>query len=528
MKKINKLWQGISDYISRNPSEIIFGTYFLLVMAVSAYAASSTSIFSKNFIAVFILYTVFSLVPRIHRGIQKVSFDPCLNVSKKKKLCVFGIASLSCYIVLIICFIANYPGSFPGDSLGQYKQAMTGVYNDWHPVWHTLLIFTLPLKLTNGWIGSIVFFQIVYFSLLIGYMAVTIYKYAGKCYAFISVAFILLSPFTLEIVMYPWKDVAFAIASGFCMLYAINIYFTNGEWGNKFYRIVLLAFMLASATLFRHNGVLFSFFLLVALFFFLQKRKWLLLVVSTAFIFAFVKFPVYTYFKVEKPPYRVMETTGLPLSVILNVAKECPDRVNEHTIEFVSKMMSVQPDWKKYHNISGLNSVKYRKFDYDAIENEGVKNILVMMFHCFSVAPKQSIMALYGLTTPVYSLEHSCVSGSGIQENDVGIVYTGNKRLLDIENKYLYGIIIKTPLRFVFACLGSTILIMLAFILFKSNLKNMDDWKRIFLCLPIFTYNFGTMLFLSGNDARFFYVSFIICPLVVLIMCGKRESYDGI
>ena len=524
MKKINELWQRVSSYVRRNPTEIIFGAYFLFVMLVSAYAASSTTIFSKNFIAILVLYAVFSLVPKIHRGIEKISFEPSVSVIKKNKVIVFGIASGVCFIILLFCFIANYPGSFSYDSIEQYEQAVVRRFDDWHPAYHTFWIFSLPLKITGGWIGSIVLFQIFYFSLLIGYLAVTIYKYAGKCYAFISVAFILLSPFTLKIVMYPWKDVAFAISSGFCMLYAINIYFTNGKWGNKFYRIVFLAFMLASTTLFRHNGVLFSFFLLVALFFFLQKRRWFLLVVTTVFIFAFVKFPVYTCFKVEKPPYRVMETTGLPLSVILNVAKECPDRINEKTTTFVAKMTSVQPDWKEKHKIAGFNSVKFGGVDAKAIDNVGMKQIIQMMCHCFIVAPKQSILAIYGLTKQVYSLEHESGISNGIQENDFGIISNGNKRLLDMEDRYVYGLIINTPLRFVLACLGSTILVMLAFILFKSNLKNMDDWKRIFLCLPIFTYNFGTMLLLSGDDVRFFYVSFIICPLVVLIMCGKRES----
>ena len=328
--------------------------------------------------------------------------------------------------------------------------------------------------------------------------------------------------------MYPWKDVAFAIASGFCMLYAINIYFTNGEWGNKFYKMVLLAFMLASATLFRHNGILFTFFLLIALIFYMPKRKWFLLVCMVGLILILIKVPLYSFFYVQKAPYRVMETMGLPLSVIVNVTKECPDRVNAQTADFVSEMMQDQPDWKEFHNISGFNTIKFRGVKFDTIENEGITQILKMCFHCFVAAPKQSIMAIYGLTASVYSFEYAAVFRVGVRENDFGITYSGITSIQKVEN-YYKSLIEKTPLRFIFLCVGFSILVMVAFILFKSDFKRIEDWKRLLLCFPIFAYNFGTMLFLSGNsDVRFFYVSFIICPLVVLIMCGKRESDDGI
>ena len=29
----------------------------------------------------------------------------------------------------------------------QLEQAITGKYNDWHPVWHTIIFFTIPIKI---------------------------------------------------------------------------------------------------------------------------------------------------------------------------------------------------------------------------------------------------------------------------------------------------------------------------------------------------------------------------------------------
>lgn len=530
MRKENKLLKSFFVYLYKNLSEIVFGIYFLFIMSASVFATLSGAGCGKYkygicLFATLVLYTVFSLVPKIHSIVLKINFTTQQDFSKNKALKVFCFAGGITFAVLLACYAANYPGSYSPDSIYQYRQAVTGEYSDWHPVWHTLLFFTVPLKITGGWTGSIILFQIIYFSLLIGYFASTVYLYAGKLYAIISVALILLNPFTLEIVMYPWKDVAFAIVSGFCMLYAVHIYFTKGDWCKQMSRLVLFSFMLASATLFRHNGILFTFFLLIALFFYMKKRHWMFLVAMTTLLFLCVRVPLYSFLNVEKPAQRTLETMGLPLSVIVNVAEECPNRLDKDTSDFVNELTINQPNWKQYHNISGFNSMKWLEggTNNDAIEKVGATGLLKMMCHCFKVAPKQACVAVGGLTIPVYGLEVACRAGKGITGNDLGIEYKGVKPLLFLEECYI-DLITKSPLCYIFSCIGLTILVMLAFIIFRGGFRNFEDWKRIFLCIPIFTYDFGTMLLLSGHDVRFFYISFIIYPLIVLIMTRQQEG----
>ena len=527
MKGNNGLLKKVWHHLRENPSEITFGTYLFLIMLISIYVAIYCEGRAYELFIVILLLFVLLLVPKLHRWIGKFSFTPTQDISRKKKLQIFGIAGGVSIIVLVFFYIGFYPGSFSPDSIYQYSQVVNGSYDDWNPAWHTFLIFTLPLKLTGGWLGSVVLFQIIYFSLLIGYMALLIYLYSGRVYACLSVSFILLNPYTIEIVMYPTKDVAFAIASALCMLYAMNIYFTRGKWCDKIYRIFMFAFMLACATLFRHNGILFTLILLFALFFFMQRKRWFFLLASTCVIIFCIKIPMYQYSNVNKPDKRILETMGLPLSVIINVAKESPESLDKQTSDFVADLMNKQPDWKMRHNISGLNSVKWDEngnlgINNYAVENAGVKEILQMMFHCFFVAPKDSFEAIGGLTIPVYGLEVNGRELNDIPPNDFGVTYNGVKTINIMEENYQYCVY-ATPLHLFFT-IGFTILVMLAFIIFKSNFRCFEDWKRIFLCLPIFTYNFGTMLLLSGHDVRFFYVSFLVCPLVVLIMCGERSD----
>ena len=68
-------------------------------------------------------------------------------------------------------------------------------------------------------------------------------------------------------------------------------------------------------------------------------------------------------------------------------------------------------------------------------------------------------------------------------------------------------------------------LFMIILIVGKSNFKSFEDWKRIFICLPIFAYDFGTMLLLSwDNDSRYFYITFLVVPLVAVIMLRETKT----
>ena len=494
---------------------LLFGLLFLISITASVSSDGHSILY-----VCMALLVVWVLTPKIRAGVGKVSFEPLQNISRQKQLRVFFISALTALAIMVFWFIGTYPGFFSPDSTVQYEQAVTGIYDDWFPVWHTILFFTLPINLT-GWSGSIVLFQILWFALLIGYYAQTVYKYAGSVYTKIAVAFVVCTPFTLEIMMYPWKDTAFGIASGFCMLFAIHIYMSKGQWCNKFPNILLMSFMLVNATIFRHNGILFTFFLIIGLLFIMSKWRWVELVSVSAVLFILIKIPLYSWLGVQKPGDRLLEISGLPLCVITSAAKECPQRLDAQTLQFVDDLLSVQPDWMENHSYEGFNSIKFKGMNNSVIDDAGIAGIIRMTWDCLKSAPLVSLKALRGVTLPVYDLGYGCIIHPDIADNDFGLEYSGNKIVRSIQKCYLLAIY-KTPLRIVFSNIAITILIMLAFILFKSNLRDVTDWKRITLCLPVLFYDFGTMLFMAGHDIRFFYMNWIIVPLIVLIMGSKK------
>ena len=509
------------DKLKRNFKEILFGVYLIVVLSISVAASAQNGVqYGTTMFFFLVLVSVCLIVPKVSAKIRTLNCE--FFVPEKKNIirfwCVF---SLVCFAFFLFWFVAYFPGAFSPDSIDQYEQVVLGRYNDWHPALHTLFAFTLPLKLT-GIVSSIVFFQIICFALVLGAVATTVYQFCGKKWAIALMLPVVISPWTYNIAMYPWKDVSFALAAALCMVVAVHIYYRKDISIGK---LVLFVMLLTFATVFRHNGILFTGMLIFALFFQIPIKKWLLVLGLFIASLGFVRGPLYTMMDVEKPGSRVVETMGFPLSVIMHVAKECPECLNDETSEFVVLLTRSEPNWKSSYDLTGFNSIKFSKIDLAVIENAGRLKIMRMMANCVFSAPIHSAVAVVAMTSIVYGLEINC--DREIVEmfnNEYGITYGGNAFLKNIAEKYSM-IIRKTLIRFFIATIGMPILVMLAFMLFRTHLCK-SDFKRIVLCLPILSYDFGTMLVMSGAESRFFYVTMLICPLVVALML--RESAPNV
>lgn len=528
-----KIYCESGEQVLKNNKKVNFFIFFLYMLCVwSIYLFVNYYDMLKNlqeskmlFIWLFILcfVIVLPISMAMFMCVMKIPSIKCrMHLSKKKKCYIFAMFFSICLVILFIYYLAYYPGAFSPDSLGQWGQVSEGKYNDWHPVWHTILFFAIPLKLTEDY-SLIVVFQIIYFSLILGYMVVCIAENSNMWASIAAFCFIVLNPYTGCIVMYPWKDVAFGITSLWAMVITYNIYVSKGEWVKKG-RIMLLAFVLVNVTLFRHNGILLSGMMLVALLFEMDRKKWRFLLLLLILLLFLVKGVLYSSLGVEKPGQRRMEMVGLPLTIIANVTKECPDRLDEEMKNFVYQMAS-QKDWEAKYICGDFNSIKWQGdvFSAEIIEKTSTMNILKMTARCFQIAPMESFKALFMLTDLVYSIEGDLEYDA---KPETAVTYNGNQVITTFLQCYK-EIFRNTILKYG-GSVGVSILIMVAVILGRSDLRSWKDWKRIFICLPIFTYDFGTMLLLTGADLRFFYVTFLLCPLIILILLQDNEREEMI
>lgn len=276
-----------------------------------------------------------------------------------------------CLAVLLIWYAGYYPGFFFSDIKDQLDQAVSGHYNDWHPVLQTILTFTLPLKITGGWVGSIILFQMVLFSATVSYMASVILRYGNWKFALGSVLFIVLNPITGKMCLYPLKDVTFAIWAVLLLAFAAQTYFSKGAWLNSPTHRICLICASAIATIVRHNGILFTLPLLLGVLFYTDKKRKFQILISVILLIVCVKGPVYAALHVEEPGQRQVEMLGMPLTIIGNVVVEHPEVLDEETQNLVYSIAS-QDNWEQYYVMGRFNTIKWAEgTNLDAIEEGG-------------------------------------------------------------------------------------------------------------------------------------------------------------
>ena len=464
------------------------------------------------------------LVPPLLRLVRTLRFGRNAAATRRRRRGVFLLVTAASLLILGAWLLVSGQGLYSPDSVEQLQQASAGVYNDWHPVWHTLVFFTLPYRLT-GMKLAVVLWQILLFSLMMGWMTATLYEFSTLRFALLGWCFVMLNPTTGGLAMHPWKDVGFSLAALAAGLCALRLWCAGeGDWARRPRGLILLGLSLANAALFRHNGILFAGFLLAALLFVLKRRQRAAVLLSFVLLFGAVKGPVYHLLDVEKPDQRVIETMGLPLTVIQNVVVQRPDALDEELSAFADAV-APREVWEEYYELGDFNRFKWKGADKDAIDAVGRGGLLRLMLHCFRLAPAESWQALFALTDMVYSVEGSPeddnispLLAGGDPLPGLGGRFDIRPQLLEYQ-RFFQG----TALSYT-RHIGLTLLALLTAALAECDLGRWQDWKKLLIVLSLFCYDFGTMLLLTGADYRFFYVSFPLCPVFLLLLLYDPEK----
>ena len=507
----------------------------LYIIFIFSTAVITSSNFSKFYFVVSeILITVISVIvcPKIIKYISNINIKQGAHSIRNNKSLFF--LKLSFYIIplclFFVYYFAYYPGGFSPDSISQYTQAINNQYNDWHPVIQTLFAFKLPLALTGGWIGSIVLFQIICFSAVLGYSFNTIFKFTNLKYTVLSMIFVLLNPQIGYIAMYPWKDISFAIGALLLLTYSLKIYYSKGYWINKPINIILFIITASLTTLFRHNALLFTIPLVAAVLFYLAKKRYLIrgLVICLCIIVLClgIKIPLYSAIGVTSPDKRQIETLGLPMTIIGAVVTHTPEALDEETREFAYKVAPKEV-WEEKYKDGSYNAVKWDdRTNNDVIEEYGTQKVVSMMFKSINASKRVALTSLIKLTDATYSLtdDYDRFIYPSIAENDYSISQTINGRLAAICEAYRD--FIKDFFSYPFLHLGFLHLILIVSILSKCKLNKIKDWKGILFIVPVFTYNFGTTILLTGIDdaTRFFFYTFILIPTLLVFLYRNNEE----
>lgn len=521
---LKKTWQalsGINGLLLVCCLMFAFTADVLISVPMSGYYL----IFSMLFFAgISVAISILAIRFLSQRDIRLAAHGPSDTTGKAigLKLAFYGLP----FAIFMLHYFAWYPGGYSFDGIEQYAQAVTHQYNDWHPVMHTLVAFTLPLTLTGGWSGSVVLFQMLAFSLVLGYLFTTVYQYTSTKYTLISMAFLLLNPQMGGISIFPWKDVGFAIGALLLLTYAFRIYVTKGVWLKKPVHAVFFVLCAALTTLFRHNALLFTIPLVIAVALCVSKKRGLLLCLSVLVLCTIVKGPVYSAIGVEQPGKRQIETLGLPMSVIGAAVSDQPEALDEETLEFAYRIAPKQV-WEEIYFDAGFNSIKFlEQTNCDVIEEYGAARVLSIMFKCIKAAPSATLKGLIQLTKAVYTLtsDYDEFIPQWIESNEFGLTPNGNPNLVNLCEGYRFFVL--NWMGYPFLHLGFLHLVLIASVLAKCNLRKRKDWHRVLWIVPVLAYNFGTTLLLTGRGdaSRFFYYTYLLFPLLLLFLFGKNDE----
>ena len=200
-----------------------------------------------------------------------------------------------------IYLLTFWPGMMSTDSNIQWQQVITGQFNDWHPVFHTLFIWLI----TRIWFSpaAVAVVQIFSLSLTAGW-GISLLDEEGfpSWAAWTLSAVFALSPVNGDLVIILWKDIPYSTSLFLFSLMILKIIFSQGRWLSKRSTWVGLALVSLCIASFRHNGLPIPF-LTFPILILVYKKWWKPLVSSLVLFFALyllIHGPIYKLLKVNR------------------------------------------------------------------------------------------------------------------------------------------------------------------------------------------------------------------------------------
>lgn len=512
---VKKFWNYIEGV-----NGLILILYISVVFAANIYLYENPAKYLPLMIVPFVAFELY-IVPKFLRMIRKLYVPDGIKDGIKSPDPVWFkvLLYLIPLIVFLVYFIAYYPGGFTPDNRKQIIQALTNEYSDWHPVVHTLIAFKLPLTLTGNWFGSIVLFQLLSFSTILGYAFNVALEYTDKKYVMVCLMLMMMNPLVPYTLMFPHKDNAFAAGTILLTVYCVRIFFTKGGWLKNNFNLILFVVTAAITTLLRHNAILFTVPLALVVLLHASRKRFIVLALAVVAICLIVKIPLYSALKVEKPDKRQVETLGLPMNIISNCVVETPEALDEDILEFAYKIMPKEK-WPESYSPGCFNTVKYQG-NNQVIEEYGTKKILDMTRRCFKESPRASMISLIKVTGVSYAvtdkyIEEAWIVTPRIYPNEY-VQEGGIKEIQIVLLSYL--LIIMQYLPHITMNLGVLHLILILAVLSKCRLGVLKDWKKIVFILPAFVYNFASTLLLTeiSDAGRYFIYTYFIVPFLLVI-----------
>ena len=324
-------------------------------------------------------------------------------VQEKMDLRVFLAAFVIALGIFGCTFAACYPGGVNYDVSNQWHQVHSGEFNNWHPLFHTLLVWLVTRIYDSYSFGLLV--QIVLFAAMLSRLTATLHRHGVPAWLALAIHTVVAASLPVRnTLMYLGKDSAMTLGVIALSTQTVEILYTRGQWLKKPLHAISMGVWLAFATLLRINALLWTVPLLLCVFFaFKPVRKQAALAAGVMIAFmAVVQGPVYGMLDVVYPDNTVEESVGLPMTILGDIKQREPDKLDAETTAFLRRLA---PDeaWQETYSLHNYNSIKFT-YEREWIKYTPVEDILGMSARAAMAAPRTAFEAFNGLTDLVWDV----------------------------------------------------------------------------------------------------------------------------
>jgi hypothetical protein len=307
------------------------------------------------------------------------------------------------FLISVFMLLVFYPGMMSGDSLNQWKQAHSLVFDDVHPVFDTLTIWLA----TRAWNSPafIVLLQILGMGLVLGWGLGRLVQRGlpGKAAWAVTTLFALL-PANLLFPISIWKDVPYAISLLWFSLILVEVYFTRGGNLKEFPTLCALVISGLFASLFRHNGLPVVMLCCITLLLVYRSFfKWIILASTAILLFrVLITGPLYTGLGVTPSPAKF---TYEPVLYHIAAHLKNDPAVNADTLAAANALLPVD-QW--IYDPCTSNPITYHPGFNDQQFQEHAADYFRLAFDLFLKNPRVDLQAVNNLGAFVFRINPDC------------------------------------------------------------------------------------------------------------------------
>lgn len=447
---------------------------------------------------------------------------------------VFKISFLITFIAGILYLCAYNPANMFADSVWQYRQIKNidiYPYNDWHPVFHTLLMkFILHFINTPA---AIVLIQISVMSLLIALFSKEVYELGvAKKIIYLVNIFISCNIAYGTMITNIWKDTPFTIAI-FALTFFVYLFIKNNcEYNMKQY--VLLSITLTGVYLFRHNGNIP--FIMSVLFFILYSIKYnknkiihILISIGISISCIFIV-KSYLYNALNVIPVRTGTMAIPPLHGIASVIKGQDFDVLSNETKDLMESILPEKEWENRYNafhsddlLLGFRDMTY----YDNTDDISIINVLSCYMDTLMKKPVQVIFdrlcgseLLWNITLENGSYNYVVEDNNSIEFNSELNIYRSNNIFTTLA-KIIYRITEKVLILNILILRTGIFLYMLIILIIYSIINKI---KNIFISIPCFSNVIAMLISMSCQHLRYVWFVNLTSIFILLIVISSNSN----